>query len=700
MIESGTHGAKLPEPGGLPIAGVALAAGTVLAWHHPIAPTGVLCAFLLWCAAVACRPCLWLFALPAVLPLLNFAPWTGWVVFEEFDLLLLGAVAGTYAHHAFARRATRMEPPTASGDQTAFAGLAALFGALGAISAFRGTALASDVEFGWFQGYADPLNSWRVFKSLLFAALMWPPLRREIRAGPASAVSRLALGMLVGLAVVSLVVVWERVAYTGLWDFSTPYRTTALFWEMHVGGAAIDAYLALATPFVAWALWTSRSPLRWGAAAVLALLAGYACLTTFSRGIYLALGVSMTLLGLLLARQRVGGDVRGSALHAFDTVLLLLGAATGLALSFDAWGSFGAGAVLLGMGLTLLTLKRWMSSFRWRRAASLALAFALALEAVAVFGLGSYMRGRLAALDHDRGSRLQHWQNGLALMRSPADWIFGIGLGRLPAAYARAVPAQEFPGEVQFVQSGADERSGSVRLLGPKTQPDLPGLLALAQRVALRPVAPYQAAFEVRASAQADVYVRLCEVHLLYPRHCQVAFVRVPPGGADWRHITLRLRRPLLDAGHAWAPRLGVFSIAVINVGGAADFDKFSLIGADGTEALANRDFSQGLARWFPAAQGYYVPWHIDNLYLEVLIERGVPALLAFVLCMALALRRLVDAAGRAAPIAPFLAASLCGALLIGAVSSVMDAPRVAFLLFLLTLFAVEITDEARPRGT
>jgi O-antigen ligase len=94
------------------------------------------------------------------------------------------------------------------------------------------------------------------------------------------------------------------------------------------------------------------------------------------------------------------------------------------------------------------------------------------------------------------------------------------------------------------------------------------------------------------------------------------------------------------------------------------------------------------------------VLWHIDNLYLEVLIERGVPALLAFVLCMALVLRRLVDAAGRAAPIAPFLAASLCGALLIGAVSSVMDAPRVAFLLFLLTLFAVEITDEARPRGT
>ena len=69
-----------------------------------------------------------------------------------------------------------------------------------------------------------------------------------------------------------------------------------------------------------------------------------------------------------------------------------------------------------------------------------------------------------------------------------------------------------------------------------------------------------------------------------------------------------------------------------------------------------------------------------------------MPALLAFVLCLGFALRRLVGAAGRAPPIAPFLAASLCGALFVGAVSSVMDVPRVAFLLFLLSLFAVEIT--------
>ena len=106
----------------------------------------------------------------------------------------------------------------------------------------------------------------------------------------------------------------------------------------------------------------------------------------------------------------------------------------------------------------------------------------------------------------------------------------------------------------------------------------------------------------------------------------------------------VRLHGPLLDAGDAWAPRLGVFSIAVINAGGAAEFDNLSLVGPDGAEMLVNPGFAEGLARWFPAAQGYYVPWHIDNLYLELLIERGLPACVAFVLCMAVALRRLVGA--------------------------------------------------------
>ncbi len=631
---------------------VALAAGSGLAWNHPLAPAAVLAGFLLWCAAVAWRPGIWLFIVPAALPLLNFGPWTGWVVFEEFDLLLLGVVAGAYARMALTPATQRGEPGDGSRDRLAFIVLAALFGALSVVALARGMSVAGDISFGLFQGYSDPLNGWRVFKSLLFAALVWPLLRQEMRAGVTSAVHRLSAGMLVGLTVVALAAVWERTAYAGLWDFSIPYRTTALFWEMHVGGAAIDVYLVLATPFVAWALWTTRSPLRWAVAAALALLVAYACLTTFSRGVYLAVAGPLMLLG-----------------------------------------------VLLRMRLLSKVSVREATPPRWRPAAALALALALALEVAAVLGLGTFMRDRIARSDDDLGSRLEHWQHGLGLMQGPVDWALGIGLGRLPAAYAQGVAGQEFPGDVQFVPSGVDARSGSVKISGPKTLLHQPSMLALTQRVALHPVLPYQVAFDVRTRTQADVYVQLCEMHLLYPRNCQAVFVRVPPTDAQWRQVAQRLRGPLLDPGDPWAPRLGVFSIAVINAGGAAEFDTLSLAGPDGAEMLVNRGFSAGLARWFPAAQGYYVPWHIDNLYLELLIERGLPACVAFLICMAIALRRLVGAAGRAVPIAPFLAASLCGALCVGLVSSVMDVPRVAFLLFLLTLFAVEITACRRRVG-
>lgn len=622
----------------------ALFGGTLMALHHPASPVAGLTCFLLWAALVAWRPGLWVFMLPAALPLANFAPWTGWVVFEEFDLLLCGVVAGGYARMAFERLVWATVPGPAGTDRMV-AGLAAVLVSFTAAVFMRGLSAHGSVAFGWFQTYTDPLNSWRVFKPLLFAALIWPLLRIEIRQDADAAVRRLGAGMVVGLTVVTLAVVWERLAYTGLWDFSTSYRTVALFWEMHVGGAAIDVYLALATPFVVWALWTARTPLRWAAMAPLALFAGYACLTTFSRGVYGAVGGSLMLLALLLRLKR-------------------------------------------------------LPRIRWRVVAGWVLSLALVLEVAAVLGLGSFMRERMAASDRDFGGRVEHWQAGLGLLKDPTDWAFGIGLGRLPAAYAQATPKRGFPGEVRFVPPGLGQSSGSVVLSGAKTPLDQYALMTLTQRVALNPVRPHVVAFDIRSTVDAAVSVQLCEMHLLYPRRCQRGWVQVAAEGATWHHVVMRLRGPLLDPGWPWAPRMGVFLVAVVNDGGVAELDNLSLVGPDRVEMLTHRDFEGGLAGWFPAAQGYYVPWHIDNLYLELLIERGVFALLAFMLCMGWTLRRLFYAAGSGSPVAPFLMASLCGCWCVGLVSSVMDVPRVAFLMFFLTLFAVEVTGLHRSLGS
>jgi O-antigen ligase len=109
---------------------------------------------------------------------------------------------------------------------------------------------------------------------------------------------------------------------------------------------------------------------------------------------------------------------------------------------------------------------------------------------------------------------------------------------------------------------------------------------------------------------------------------------------------------------------------------------------------LENGQFSKGLAHWFPAAQSYFVPWHIDNLFLEVLVERGLAGLLLLAALMAYALWHLAIGRARSLPLSPYLAASLCAALLVGLVSSFMDVPRVAFIFYLLTLYSVQTTQE------
>ena len=676
-----------------------LTAGALLALQHPVAPAAAVALFVLAALVMAWRPGGWLFVVPAALPMLNFAPWTGGLVVEEFDLLVLAAAGGAHARTALSRVAGRASPLHSSFVWKAFAGAALLFGLVSTVSLGRGVAAAGGLGFGWFQGYTEPLNSWRVFKSLVGVALLWPLLRCQIRIDAPSAVRALVNGMLVGVAIVGSIVVWERAAYPGAFNFSSPYRATALFWEMHVGGAAIDAYLALATPFVAWALWSAQSRLRWCMAAVLALLTGYACLTTFARGLYFAVAVPLTLLGVVIATRRAGDRVHALVLRtlAIGAALLAAAAALTFAFAFEEWGHAGLGLMLLcaaGVGWAA----GWrLRPIRRRSVAAMMLVLALLLEVAAVLGLGTFMRERIAASEDDLGGRLVHWHNGIGLLRGAPDWWWGIGTGRLPAEYAARVPRGEFPGDVRFVPGAPSQ--GSVMVLGPKTREDIRGSLALTQRVELHAGRPHRVELDVHVERAATVLIQVCEMHLLYPRECQRALLRLMPEVPRWRHLAVNLRGPSLAIGESAWQRAAVFSVAVLNPGGAAEFDNVSLLDPASRELLANRDFSQGMVHWLPVAQSYFLPWHIDNFYLELLIERGLPGCLALCACLAIAIACLLGRSGRTTPVAPFLAASLCGALCVGVVSSLMDVPRVAFLLLLLVVFSVELTGSRQAPG-
>lgn len=267
-------------------------------------------ALLLW------RPQAWLLAVPALLPVLDFAPWNGWFFLEELDLLLLATCAAGYWRLGRERAPTKLP---------AMAGFAlGLFLLCYAIAAWRGIAPLAPLDANSFANYTSPYNGLRVLKGVLWPVLLLPLLRGTAGENGRNLQGLLVPGMLLGLAACSLAVMWERQAFPGLFNFSSDYRPTAPFSAMHTGGAALDAYLAMTFPFVTLLL-INHPPPRRLVFGLLALGLGlFAGLTTFSRDIYLAYAAAGAVIAVLGSAQHLRSGTLSSRSMAASLILLVL----------------------------------------------------------------------------------------------------------------------------------------------------------------------------------------------------------------------------------------------------------------------------------------------------------------------------------------------------------------------------------------
>jgi hypothetical protein len=657
------------------VGSAAAALALAIALRHPLSASAMVGAGLAWAIVIAIKPQSWLLLIPAVLPLANLSPWTGWVVVEELDLFVLATVAAAYLRIALRSGAW---PPKLS-PLARLAICAFVMTTAGAL--WRGWHDAMPTSLHLFNGHMDALNGLRVAKSGLFSLLLFPLMRRACFEDESRAFRLFALGMVAGALVALLGLLWERVAFPGLLDLRTPYRTAGLYWEMHVGGATVDAYVVVTTPFVAWALWAARSRAAWGLAALLALLWAYVALTTFARGAYLGLATGLVALGVLLPLDERTARWRSAS----GAIAYGIGAALLLYLVLDEWGTSTALLALLVLGVAWALVWRRAATRRQRTLGAGLLALALLFEAVLMFGPDGFMSHRSAAAARDAASRTEHWVRGLALLDSPAAWLLGIGLGRLPARYDRDVPGGEVPGNATW--QGSAPQAGHARLEGPRSREELAGRHGLTQRVT--PHARYTVRLDWRAERPARLLVRVCESHLLYVRSCQWATLRHPGGdGISWRRVEVPLRGPPLSKGPTvWAPRQTVLTLSVLDVGAAIEVDNVELRDADAAPLLGNGDFSRGFAHWLPAAQTYFAPWHIDNLYLELLIERGFVSTMIVLAIAFVGVARCVRAARAGDADAAFIAAALLGLLALGFLSSVLDSPRTALICVLLLMW-------------
>ena len=115
-----------------------------------------------------------------------------------------------------------------------------------------------------------------------------------------------------------------------------------------------------------------------------------------------------------------------------------------------------------------------------------------------------------------------------------------------------------------------------------------------------------------------------------------------------------------------------------------------------GVDLVRNGDFAQGGARWNFAADDH-LPWHIFNLWVELLFEQGVLGIVAFALAIGVAVAHVARAAASGDWFDAAVFAAIIGFLTIGFSESLLDGPRIATLFFLVVIAAfVRRTDGRR----
>ena len=583
-------------------------------------------------------PRYWLPVILAALPVLDFAPWTGQFFFDEYDLLLLLTVGTVLMRRGW--------PVIASGSVCWSATSRNLFVGLG-VSCLLSTVLGAwpfpAPDLNSFNTYLSPYNALRVAKGMGFAGLLLLLIARDFQTDPNRTIHQLVLGISLGVIGASAAVIWERLNFTGLFNFDSGYRVVGLFSGMHTGGAYVEGYFVTALPFVIFWGIISRSWWLKLCALLVFIIGGYALLVTYARGGYLAFVLSCLVLfcGLLWRKnlwRKNNGHGKVPALAALLALILVSG---GLLFSWSA----------------------------------------------------TPMHERFNQLSPDSRLRVSHWQQILSLIEP--GWrvkLFGEGLGRLPAMFARQVNTAS-GNQLSEYHFATQQGKTFLQLSGGDP-------VYFEQIVTTRLDGKYSLNVVARNRMLAsELYVSICQKWMLYANRCQWYRISLP-ASAQWQSYRFDVDANDFMSMHRYFQPLIKLSLANYQDGSVAEVASVALLDQGRNNLIANGDFSNGSQFWFFSTDNH-LPWHYKNLFLQIYFEQGLLGLSLFLALLMNSAKLLFvswkegqdkegqDKEGREKDVlAPLLAASLCGFLVVGLVDSLFDFPRMSMLFYLLLMLA------------
>lgn len=626
----------------------------------------------------------WLLFFPSLALIMQNSPYSGRFLFTEFDILIFTILSALYIKRSLQRSQKRNIKITALIPVVTFVILWSGLNWDVAISDALGPGVVNPY---YTSGYGLKVAKSAIY-GLLFAWLLSSQWQEHSRL----VIKNILLGGIAAALILFVIILWERgiiaaftsntslyQIYSSILDLGGTYRVTGLMADMHTGGESIDGVFVTLLPLTLTSIFYFKN--MWlKLLALFATMALFYCvLVGFTRSTYVAIALASTYLVLHFiknnTKQKLSAtlyiytifSLLSSMLIFFNTGHFgLLPVAIMLTLpivlvSFNITSKLSMLIAMMVNTLSLLLMLYFHFNSQWFAPSAVGIlimilsGFTLSISTMRFSKLintdkraiiisshsiatlvvsfvvylalsGTQMSERFTHIEKDMESRITHWSSVFSSAKWDATTIMvGNSTGSFPLNYIISNP--KVTSEVGYFKVQSDLENNSL-ILGSGRD------LKFGQRVHLKPKTEYQIQFLVKSNEESKLNIRYCERHLirqhLYNSKCVNRTIKLEKNNT-FESKKLNFNTEAVGERPWYTRKPTILFFRNLTPGTELELSQISVKSIDeGEELINNGDFSHGLDNWFFYNDFQHLPWHIKNIFIELIYNTGLLGLIMF----------------------------------------------------------------------